>query len=765
MSVWGVARWCILPSVLRMLLQSMRVESSRVMAVMAAQPANSGLLWASMWGSYRPEGTRDLRFDFLRGFAVLAMVVDHFGGPSWLYAITGGNRFYTSAAEGFIFLSGLLVGLVYGRIVAREGFVSGMHKALGRAAILYLLTVGVTLPLLVVSEALALPWATGVYFTDPLALVVGVITLHRTYYLIDVMVLYTLLLAVAPVALYLLVQGQTRLLLAGSWGLWLLFQLAPEQAEVPWQIAGNYLFHFSAWQVFFFTAMAIGYHDRRVGSWFSRRTQWLLFVLSGLGFAGLLVLYRLGDSVWRWLPASSPALADPNDLLVLLFGKGDVRPGRVVASAIVFGFLFLLVTLGWRPLYRALGWLLMPLGQNALYAYTAHIVLVVLLAIALLPFGALDRQLRWLNTLLQVGGVLLIWVLIRYRVLFPSADTRVRWSLAPAALAVVVLLLVPLDPTPREPGWDAPAAQAATNPRRAANAFGTPIPRGAAAEAPPSFGPVQRLPEPRRPALPLATGLNALPEYVGAIYGRFTEQWFFSRSLEREMPYYLYLPPDYDDAGRSYPVVYLLHGASGDFAEWPVYGFIDELDRSIAAREIEPFIVVLPQGDFGYWINHAEGGYRWGDYVSRDLVGHVDGTYRTLRRPHRRAIGGLSMGATGALVQAFTDPGIFGVVGAHAPALREDNSQVDFLGQGAEFAARDPISLARTAPGLDTLKIFLDTGEEDPWLDRVLLLHDILLERGIDHEFRLWPGGHDMEYWSSHIPEYLRFYSVALSRR
>src|SRR5688500_15929609 len=172
-------------------------KEARVGAATAARPAPRELL-ASIWGTYRAEGTRDLRFDFLRGFAVLAMVVDHIGGPSFLYAVTGGNKFYTSAAEAFIFISGLLVGVVYGRIAARDGFVAGMRKALERAGVLYLLTVGVTLPLLVLSEILDLPWATGVQFTDPWALVIGILTLHRTYYLIDVMVLYTLLLAVAP---------------------------------------------------------------------------------------------------------------------------------------------------------------------------------------------------------------------------------------------------------------------------------------------------------------------------------------------------------------------------------------------------------------------------------------------------------------------------------------------------------------------------------------------------------------------------------------
>jgi enterochelin esterase-like enzyme len=722
-------------------------------------------LLASIWGSYRPEGSRDLRIDFIRGFAVLAMVVDHVGGPSWLYAITGGNKFYTSAAEGFIFISGLLVGIVYHRIIAREGFAAAMSKSLERAGVLYLLTVGVTLPLILVSELMDLPWATGVYFTDPWALVIGVLTLHRTYYLIDVMVLYTLLLAVAPLALYALAYGQTRLLLLASWGLWLAFQIAPDQADVPWTIQGNYLFHFSAWQVLFFSAMVLGYHRDQLAGWFSRRTQWVLFALSALGFALLIALYRLGDRVWQYVPWENPALADPNTLLVLVFGKGDVRPGRIVASIVVFAFIYLLVTLFWRPLHRALGWLLMPLGENALFAYTAHIVLLVLLTIALLPFPSFNRELRWLNTLIQLGGVLLIWLLIQRRLFFPRRETRLRWALTPVALAIAVLIVAPLDPSPTQAGWEEPALQAAS-PRRAANAFGTPIPRGVNPNSLP-LPETQPLPEPRRaPQIGQGTtGTNALPEYVGAIHGRFVEQWFFSRALNREMPYYLYLPPDYDDSGRGYPVLYLLHGASGDAAEWPVYGFIDVLDRSIYAHEIEPFIVVLPQGEWGYWINHAEGGYRWGDYVTRDLVNQVDSTFRTLRRPWRRAIGGLSMGGYGALVQAFKHPDVFGTVGAHSPSLRDDNSVVDFLGRGAEFAERDPVSLARTAPNLDQLQIAIDIGEEDAWFPRALLLHSTLLERGIPHEWNVWPGDHDEEYWTAHIPDYLRYYSHALTRR
>ena len=59
-------------------------------------------------------GKRDLRIDLLRGFCVFVMTVDHVGGESsWLYVLTGGNHFYVSAAEGFVLLSGIAMGMVH----------------------------------------------------------------------------------------------------------------------------------------------------------------------------------------------------------------------------------------------------------------------------------------------------------------------------------------------------------------------------------------------------------------------------------------------------------------------------------------------------------------------------------------------------------------------------------------------------------------------------------------------------------------------------
>jgi len=148
--------------------------------------------------SYLAVGGRDLRIDLLRGFFVVAMVVDHVAGASPLYLLTGGNRFYTSAAEGFILTSGLVAGLVYRKLIQRDGLSSSLARLMRRAISLYLLTVALTLLFVPVSEGLGLPWAQGVDLSNPLAFAVSVLTLHRTYYLVDLMLLYTILFCLRP---------------------------------------------------------------------------------------------------------------------------------------------------------------------------------------------------------------------------------------------------------------------------------------------------------------------------------------------------------------------------------------------------------------------------------------------------------------------------------------------------------------------------------------------------------------------------------------
>src|SRR6185295_10109143 len=104
------------------------------------------MIWrlAAAW-RYPATDRRDLRLDFLRGYAVFAMICDHVAGISWFSPLTGGNRFVTSAAEGFVLLAGLVIGLVYGPRIARSGWLAAADPILRRASVLYGVTVGLTL--------------------------------------------------------------------------------------------------------------------------------------------------------------------------------------------------------------------------------------------------------------------------------------------------------------------------------------------------------------------------------------------------------------------------------------------------------------------------------------------------------------------------------------------------------------------------------------------------------------------------------------------
>ena len=252
--------------------------------------------------------------------------------------------------------------------------------------------------------------------------------------------------------------------------------------------------------------------------------------------------------------------------------------------------------------------------------------------------------------------------------------------------------------------------------------------------------------------------------YASGVQGTIVERWFYSPALDRQVPYDIYLPPDYETANRRYPVLYMLHGGGAHRDEWLGYGLIDVADPQMRNGGLQPMIIVFPQGDTGYWTDNAGGGPRWGEYLWRDVVGQIDAAYRTAASPRSRAVGGVSMGGWGALSNSFVHPDVFGVAGAHSPSLPQDNGFRPVLGTGEEFLQKDPISLASTAAGLNSLQIWIDSGQVDEWLPRINELHNALASRGIAHTWQVNPGVHDYTYWMKHTLDYLRFYSTALAR-
>jgi steroid delta-isomerase-like uncharacterized protein len=149
----------------------------------------------------------------------------------------------------------------------------------------------------------------------------------------------------------------------------------------------------------------------------------------------------------------------------------------------------------------------------------------------------------------------------------------------------------------------------------------------------------------------------------------------------------VYLPPSYDQGGN-FPVVYLLHGYTGnartfasdaytgfywpaesDFPEGGIYSLLNDL---IIAGDSKEMIVVMPDASNMYggsWYTNSELTGNYEDYIVEDLVGYIDSNYRTLPSRDSRAIVGHSMGGYGAMKLAMKHPDVFGAVASHGGAL------------------------------------------------------------------------------------------------
>ncbi len=202
----------------------------------------------------------------------------------------------------------------------------------------------------------------------------------------------------------------------------------------------------------------------------------------------------------------------------------------------------------------------------------------------------------------------------------------------------------------------------------------------------------------------------------------------------------VYLPPCYaTDPQRRFPVLVLLHGANADETQWLDVGVAADADALLAAGEIQPFIIVLP-----------DGGPRVPDDLALPVTQHllpwIDARYRTAGGPRRRAIGGISRGGRLALLTAALEPETFAAVGGHSPAVEAAN---------ATGAVTEAMSSHRDA-------FRLDIGSDDRLRAGVEQFVAQLREGGARIELHVAGGSHDRAYWRAHTAEYLTFYSARL---
>ena len=365
------------------------------------------LAWFAKW-RYQPEGSRDLRLDFLRGFCMFVIIADHLSYyPAYTMFITGGGYFLVSAAEGFIFISGFVVGMVYGARILKDGLGASTNKILHRAWQLYLwnflvamayLAIAYLTPLATRKEAVAAPPPFN------LDLILKVLTLRESYGWSDLLATYAVLMAISPIILYFLTQKKTWAILLVSWGLWLGYQVSPDNFSP--QIGD---FPLLVWQLLFVHGLVIGYHREAVKEFINKWPKWSLYIPLVISFVGLIVLGVM------WLYAQ--VLGSNPDLIWYLnwaFDKLSLRPGRLFAFTVFFSVIYLAMTYFWEPLHKALGWFLMPLGQNSLYVYILH-GFVISIFFNIPDYG---NATPLVHTMGHIVAAFTMWLLVKNRILF-----------------------------------------------------------------------------------------------------------------------------------------------------------------------------------------------------------------------------------------------------------------------------------------------------------------------------------------------------------
>jgi enterochelin esterase-like enzyme len=234
----------------------------------------------------------------------------------------------------------------------------------------------------------------------------------------------------------------------------------------------------------------------------------------------------------------------------------------------------------------------------------------------------------------------------------------------------------------------------------------------------------------------------------------------------------VYLPPSYsapDSAGRSYPVIYMLHGWPGSEGNWfgMAHGAVTA-DSMIANHTIPEIILVSPNGSGlgmlgrSLYLDSYDGASRVADYIVHDVVDWTDTHYRTRREPRYRGLIGLSDGASAAFILAFLHPDVFGACGGHSGQYRLKSEWSYRKVLGPEPVAtrildeNSPMLVVDTlAARLHDTSIYFDVGTSDENLEDNRAFDHKLDSLGVAHTYKEFSGTHNWTYWRAHLHESL----------
>ncbi len=241
-----------------------------------------------------------------------------------------------------------------------------------------------------------------------------------------------------------------------------------------------------------------------------------------------------------------------------------------------------------------------------------------------------------------------------------------------------------------------------------------------------------------------------------------------SKLMNREMPYRVILPVNYNNANEknAYSVIYLLHGLTGHFDNWT------DRTKLVEYAKNYNYVIVTPEGDNGWYSDSAAAANdKYESYIVRELIPEIDKKFRTLANRENRAIAGLSMGGYGAVKFGLKYPEMFSIVGSFSGALGAASlsaknagaigKSIDQIFGGDSSENRRVNDIFRMVREISPEKIktlpfiYLDCGTEDFLFQNNREFAALLADKKIPHEFRQLPGKHDWNFWNLQVLEFL----------
>lgn len=236
----------------------------------------------------------------------------------------------------------------------------------------------------------------------------------------------------------------------------------------------------------------------------------------------------------------------------------------------------------------------------------------------------------------------------------------------------------------------------------------------------------------------------------------------FSESMKKEIKCVVIKPDNYKK-GKKYPVVYLLHGYGGSYSQWPTLApqLRDRVDQL-------QLIIVCPDGGYGSWYldSPLDSSFRYETFVSKELIFFIDQHYQTLADKNHRAISGLSMGGHGGLFLGIRHRDLFGSAGSTSGGvdIRPFPKNWDLAKRLGDticckqnWEENTVINQVNNLKNGD-LKLIIDCGVADFFIQVNRNLHQKLLAMKIDHDYYERPGAHNNAYWKNSIDYQLMFF-------